>query len=122
MRANCLDVINQDYILTAKAKGASQFRIVRKHVLRNSILPIITLLGPQIAMTFSGAFVIERIFSIPGLGSYFVSSVTDRDYTMVMGQTIFLAFLFITSLLLVDIVYGLIDPRIRVSNDLKGGD
>ena len=121
MRANCLDVINQDYILTAKAKGASQFRLIRKHVLRNSILPIITLLGPQIAMIFGGAFVIEKIFAIPGLGSYFVSSVTDRDYTMIMGQTIFMAFLYIISLLVVDILYGLIDPRIRVSNDEKGG-
>lgn len=121
MRANCLDVINQDYILTAKAKGASQFRLIRKHVLRNSILPIITLLGPQIAMIFGGAFVVEKIFAIPGLGSYFVSSVTDRDYTMIMGQTIFMAFLYITSLLVVDILYGLIDPRIRVSSNRKGG-
>lgn len=120
MRANCLDVINQDYILTAKAKGASQFRLIRKHVLRNSILPIITLLGPQIAMIFGGAFVIEKIFAIPGLGSYFVSSVTDRDYTMIMGQTIFMAFLYIISLLVVDILYVLIDPRIRVPKDKKG--
>ncbi|NBG87204.1 ABC transporter permease [Isachenkonia alkalipeptolytica] len=115
MRANCLDVLNQDYILTAQAKGASQFRIIRKHIFRNSILPIVTLLGPQVAMIFSGSFVIERIFSIPGLGSYFVSSVTDRDYTMIMGQTIFIASLYIMSLVVVDILYALIDPRIKIS-------
>lgn len=114
MRANCLDVLNQDYIITAKSKGMSKFRLIRKHVLKNSILPIITLLGPQIALMFGGAFVIERIFAIPGLGSYFVSSVTDRDYTMVMGQTIFIAALYILSVLIVDILYGFIDPRIRV--------
>lgn len=117
MRANCLDVINQDYILTAKAKGVSKIRLVRKHVLRNAILPIITLLGPHIAMIFGGAFVIEKIFSVPGLGSYFVSSVTSRDYTMIMGQTIFIAFLYIVSLVVVDIVYSLVDPRIRISDD-----
>ena len=119
MRANCLDMLNQDYIITAKSKGMSKFRLIRKHVLKNSILPIITLLGPQIALMFGGAFVIERIFAIPGLGSYFVSSVTDRDYTMVMGQTIFIAALYILSVLIVDILYGFIDPRIRVSQ--RGG-
>ena len=119
MRANCLDVLNQDYIITAISKGMSKFRLIRKHVLKNSILPIITLLGPQIALMFGGAFVIERIFAIPGLGSYFVSSVTDRDYTMVMGQTIFIAALYILSVLIVDILYGFIDPRIRVSQ--RGG-
>ena len=119
MRANCLDVLNQDYISTARSKGMSRFRLIRKHVLKNSILPIITLLGPQIALMFGGAFVIERIFAIPGLGSYFVSSVTDRDYTMVMGQTIFIAALYILSVLIVDILYGFIDPRIRVSQ--RGG-
>ena len=119
MRANCLDVLNQDYIITAKSKGMSKFRLIRKHVLKNSILPIITLLGPQIALMFGGAFVIERIFAIPGLGSYFVSSVTDRDYTMVMGQTIFIAALYILSVLIVDILYGFIDPRLRISQ--RGG-
>lgn len=114
MRASCLDVINQDYIITAKAKGVSTFRLIRKHVLRNSILPIITLLGPQIALVFTGAFVIEKIFSIPGMGFYFVSSVLDQDYTMVMGQTIFIAALYIFSILIVDILYGFIDPRIRI--------
>lgn len=122
MRANCLDVLSQDYILTAKAKGMSKFRLIRKHVLKNAILPIVTLLGPQIALMFGGAFVVERIFSIPGLGAYFVSSVTDRDYTMVMGQTIFIAALYILSVLVVDILYGFIDPRIRKAQTGGGTD
>ncbi|WBW99382.1 ABC transporter permease [Oceanirhabdus sp. W0125-5] len=119
MRANCLDVIMQDYILTAKAKGVSKFSLVTKHVIRNAILPVITLLGPQIALVFTGSFVIESIFSIPGLGSYFVSSVSNRDYTMIMGQTVFISFLFVSSLLVVDLVYGLVDPRIRVGTGKK---
>ncbi len=119
MRANCLDVIGQDYILTAKAKGVSKLSLVFKHVIRNAILPAITLLGPQIANIFIGSFVVESIFAIPGLGQYFVSSISDRDYTMVMGQTIFISALFILSLFIVDIVYGLVDPRIRVSNSKR---
>lgn len=115
MRANCLDVIGQDYILTAKAKGVSKISLVFKHVIRNAILPAITLLGPQIAGIFTGSFVIESIFAIPGLGQYFVEAVSGRDYTMVMGQSIFVSSLFIIALFLVDIVYGLVDPRIRVS-------
>lgn len=117
MRANCLDVLGQDYIMTAEAKGVSKISLVIKHVIRNAILPAITILGPQIAMIFIGSFVIESIFSIPGLGQYFVSSVTDRDFTMVMGQTIFMSSLYIVALVVVDIVYGLVDPRIRLSSD-----
>ena len=116
MRANCLDVIGQDYIITAKAKGVSKVSLVFKHVIRNAILPAITLLGPQVANIFTGSFVVESIFSIPGLGQYFVSSVTDRDYTMIMGQSIFVSALFIIALFLVDVIYGLVDPRIRVSS------
>lgn len=115
MRANCLDVIGQDYILTAKAKGVSRVSLVWKHVIRNAILPAITILGPQIAGIFTGAFVVENIFSIPGLGQYFVSAVSDRDYNMVMGQAIFVSALYIVSLFFVDIIYSLIDPRIRVA-------
>lgn len=116
MRANCLDVIGQDYILTAKAKGVSKISLVFKHVIRNAILPAITLLGPQVANIFTGSFVVESIFAIPGLGQYFVSSITDRDYAMIMGQSIFVSALFILALFLVDIIYGLVDPRIRVSS------
>ncbi|PIE97542.1 MAG: peptide ABC transporter permease [Treponema sp.] len=113
MRSSYLDIINQDYILTARAKGAKKSRIIRSHILRNASLPIITMLGPQIAFAFTGTFIIESIFSVPGLGSYFVSSISERDYTMVMGQTVFIAFLYITSLIIVDIVYALVDPRIK---------
>jgi oligopeptide transport system permease protein len=115
MRANSLDVIGQDYVLTAKAKGVGKIALVWKHIIRNAILPAITILGPQIGNIFVGSFVIETIFSIPGLGAYFVQSVNNRDYTMILGQTIFVSFLFVFSLLMVDIVYGLVDPRIRLS-------
>jgi len=119
MRSNVLEVINQDYILTAQAKGVSPFNVVRKHVLRNAILPAITILGAQIAGIFTGSFVIEKIFSIPGLGSYYITSINDRDYTMIIGTTVFYAALFIISQLVVDLLYGVVDPRIRVSKDSK---
>lgn len=114
MRANCLDVLNQDYIMAAKAKGLSRFQIIKKHVIRNAILPIITLIGPQLARMFGGVFVVETIFSIPGLGAYFVESVANRDYTMIMGQTIFLSTLYILSTMIVDILYCVVDPRIKL--------
>lgn len=115
MRSSTLDVIGQDYILTAQAKGVSEAALVWKHIIRNAILPAITILGPQIAMVFTGAFVIETIFSIPGFGQYYVTSVTSKDYMMIIGQTIMVSVLYVVSLLIVDIIYGLIDPRIRVS-------
>ena len=115
MRANCLDVIGQDYVLTAKAKGISKLSLIWKHIIRNAILPAITILGPQLAGVFIGSFVIENIFAIPGLGQYLVSAINDRDYPMVMGQTMFVSTLLIVSLFVVDIVYGLVDPRIRVA-------
>ncbi|WP_299301940.1 ABC transporter permease [uncultured Fretibacterium sp.] len=120
MRASCLEVLSQDYILAARARGMSRLRLVRRHVLRNAILPIVTLLGPQIALMFGGAFVVERIFSVPGLGFYFVSSVGDRDYTLIMGQTVFLSALYILSMLAVDVLYGFLDPRIRFARDGGG--
>ncbi len=116
MKSSVLEVINQDYILTAQAKGVSSFNVTVKHVLRNAILPAITILGPRIAGIFTGSFVVEKIFGIPGLGFYYVNSINDRDYTMILGTTVFYAALFIIVQLLVDILYGLIDPRIRVSN------
>lgn len=121
MRANCLDVLNKDYILLARAKGMSNSYLIRHYVLKNSIMPVLTLLGPQIALMFGGAFVVEKIFAIPGLGSYFVSSVSDRDYTMVMGQTVFISSLYIISVLVVDILYGFIDPRIRLGGKGENG-
>ena len=115
MRSNILEIIGQDYILTAQAKGVSRFNVIRKHILRNAILPAITILGPQIAGIFTGSFVIEKIFGIPGLGFYYISSINDRDYTMIIGTTVFYAALFVISQLVVDLLYGAVDPRIRVS-------
>ena len=97
--------------------GERSLLIVRKHVVRNAILPAITILGPQIAGIFTGSFVIEKIFGIPGLGFYYISSINDRDYTMIIGTTVFYAALFVFSQLVVDILYGVVDPRIRVSKD-----
>jgi oligopeptide transport system permease protein len=114
LRANMLDVIDQDYIKTARAKGLSRNKVVLKHALRNSILPIITYLGPMTAFVVTGGVVVERIFNIPGLGKYFVETIMNRDYMMIMGTTIFLATLVITANFIVDILYRVIDPRIEL--------
>lgn len=114
VKSNMLDVMGQDYILTAEAKGLSRFHIMKDHVLRNAFLPCITLLGGQISGIFTGSFVVEKIFGIPGLGFYYVSSINDRDYTMIIGTTIFAAGLFVLAQMIIDIAYGLLDPRIRV--------
>lgn len=114
MRSSMLEVLGQDYMRTAKAKGLSQFAILFKHALRNAILPIVTYLGPLVAYTLTGSFVVEKIFTIPGLGSNFISSIINRDYTLIMGTTIFLAFLLITMNLVVDVAYKIIDPRIKL--------
>ncbi len=113
MRSSMLDVLGQDYLRTARAKGLSWFVSLFKHALRNAILPIVTYLGPLMAYILTGSFVVERIFNIPGLGSKFISSITDRDYPLIMGTTIFLAFLIITMNVVVDIVYKIVDPRIK---------
>jgi oligopeptide transport system permease protein len=114
MRSSMLEVLGQDYMRTAKAKGLSQFIMLFKHALRNAILPVVTYLGPLLAYTLTGSFVVEKIFTIPGLGNDFISSIINRDYTLIMGTTIFLAFLIITMNLMVDIAYKLIDPRIKL--------
>lgn len=119
MRNSTLSVISEDYITTAKAKGCSPSRTVRKHVLRNSMVPIVTMIGPALAGIFSGSFIIERMFSIPGLGFYYMKSVSDNDYTMIIGLTIFFAILYVGALVLVDILYGIVDPRIRVAKGSK---
>ncbi len=113
MRSSMLDVLGQDYMRTARAKGLSWFVSLFKHALRNAILPVVTYLGPLMAYILTGSFVVERIFNIPGLGSKFISSITDRDYPLIMGTTIFLAFLIITMNVVVDIVYKIVDPRIK---------
>ncbi len=115
VRSSVLEVLNADYILTARAKGVSRFNILRKHVFRNAMSPSLTLLGGRIAGVFTGSFVIEKVFSIPGLGFFFVKSISDRDYPMIIGTTLFFAVLFILSQLLVDILYVLVDPRIKLA-------
>lgn len=114
MRSSMLDVMGQDYMRTAKAKGVTTFKAIFKHALRNAILPVITYLGPLLAALMTGSFIIEKIFNIPGLGSEFVSSITSRDYPMIMGTTIFLAVFVIVMNLFVDIAYAFVDPRIKL--------
>jgi len=115
MRAGMLEVVQQDYIKTAKAKGLSKWRITWKHQIRNAIMPVVTMLGPVVAAVLTGTFVIEALFAIPGMGKYYVESVQMQDYTMVLGMTIFYGSFLIIANLLVDIAYGLIDPRIRLA-------
>lgn len=114
MRASMLEVLGQDYIRTARAKGLSQNKVLFKHALRNAMLPVITYLGPLLAYAVTGSVVVEKIFTIPGLGEEFISSIVNRDYTMIMGTTIFLAALLIIMNMLVDIAYTIVDPRIKL--------
>ena len=114
MRSSLLDVMGQDYMRTARAKGVSQFMILFKHALRNAILPVITYVGPMLASLMTGSFVVEKIFSVPGLGRDFVSAITNRDYTMIMGTTILLSSMVIIANVIVDILYKIIDPRIKL--------
>lgn len=114
LKSNMLDVMGQDYILTAEAKGVDRFHILKDHVLKNAFLPCMTLLVGQVSGIFTGSFVVEKIFGIPGLGFYYVSSINDRDYTMIIGTTIFAAALFVLVQLIVDVAYSILDPRIRI--------
>lgn len=114
MRSSMLDVLGQDYMRTAKAKGLAGGKILFKHALRNAILPVITYVGPLLAYTVTGSFVVEKIFTIPGLGGEFITAINGRDYTLIMGTTIFLATLIILMNVVVDIVYKLVDPRIKL--------
>ena len=114
MRSSMLDVMGQDYMRTARAKGVSNFMSIFKHAMRNAILPVITYLGPLLASLMTGSFIIEKIFNIPGLGSEFVGAITSRDYPMIMGTTIFLAVFIIAMNVIVDITYAIVDPRIKL--------
>lgn len=114
MRSSMLDVLGQDYMRTAKAKGLAGGKILFKHALRNAILPVITYVGPLLAYTVTGSFVVEKIFTIPGLGGEFITAINGRDYTLIMGTTIFLATLIILMNVVVDIVYKIVDPRIKL--------
>jgi ABC-type dipeptide/oligopeptide/nickel transport system permease component len=117
MRSSLLEIVNQDYIRTAKAKGLPPWRIFLSHQLRNGILPVITLLGPALAGITTGGFVVESVFAIPGLGRYFVQAVQQLDYTVIMGLTVFYGAFLVLMVVLVDIVYGFVDPRIRVAKE-----
>lgn len=115
LRSSMLEAMGQDYIRTAKAKGMSVFIITFKHAMRNSLIPVITYIGPLVAYTLTGAFVVEKVFNIPGLGRYFIKSIENRDYNMIMGTTVFLAALIIIMNLVCDILYKIVDPRIKLS-------
>ncbi|MBG9449937.1 ABC transporter permease [Cytobacillus firmus] len=119
-RSSMLEVLANDYIKTAKSKGLSRGVITVKHTIRNALLPVVTYMGPLTAGILTGSFVIERIFGIPGLGAHFVTSINNRDYTVIMGVTVFYSILLLVSILLVDIAYGIIDPRIKLAGGKKG--
>ncbi len=115
-RSSMLDAMGQDYIRTARAKGVSEFKVVAKHALKNALTPVITYLGTLIASLLTGSFVVERLFSISGIGRYFVQSISDRDYTMIMGITIFFGIFVVICNLIADIMLAIIDPRVKLTN------
>ncbi len=117
MRSSMLEVLGQDYIKTAKSKGIPRATVILKHAVRNAILPIVSVLGTLISNLLVGSFVIEKIFGIPGLGMFFVMSISNRDYTLIMGTTVFYSIILIIMLLLVDIAYIFIDPRISLTKE-----
>lgn len=113
-KTSMLDALGQDYIRTANAKGVASWKVIFKHALRNAVIPVITYVGPMLAYILTGSLVVENIFTIGGLGSKFVSGITNRDYTMIMGTTMFLSIIMVTMNLLTDIIYSIIDPRIKL--------
>lgn len=115
MRSNMLEVLQEDYIRTARAKGLKNRVIIYRHAIRNALMPVVTYLGPMVASIFTGSFVVESIFAIPGLGRYFVNSVFNRDYTLIMGLTIFYSIFLMMMNLLVDLSYAVIDPRVKIT-------
>ncbi|MBZ4687442.1 MAG: ABC-type transporter, integral rane subunit [Clostridiales bacterium] len=114
MRSSMLEVLGQDYIKTARAKGLPKIVIIYRHTIKNAIIPVVTYLGPLTAAILTGSFVVENIFAIPGLGKHFVTSIYNRDYTVIMGVTVFYSILLVTLNLLVDLAYAVIDPRIKL--------
>lgn len=113
-KTSMLDVLGQDYVRTARAKGVARMKVIFKHTLRNALIPVITYVGPMTASILTGSLVVEKIFTIGGLGAKFVDGITNRDYPMIMGTTIFLAVLMVTMNLITDIVYKIVDPRIKL--------
>lgn len=119
MRTEMLDVLNQDYIITARAKGLNQWEILIRHAIRNSILPVVTILGPIVINLLTGSLAVENVYSIPGIGSLFVDCIKGNDYPVIMGITIFYAAFYMFVILIVDLLYSVIDPRIRLSRDME---
>lgn len=117
MRTSMLDVLSSDYIKTAKAKGLSEKAILWKHAIRNAIMPVVTVLGPIAAAVLTGGFVVENVFSIAGMGKFFVLAIKENDYTLIAGTTLFYGAFLIFAVLIVDILYGVIDPRINLANE-----
>lgn len=120
MRSCMLDVLQQEYITTARAKGLSPVDILTRHAVKNAVMPVVTYLGPLVATVFTGSFVVESIFAVPGLGRYFVNSVLNRDYTLILGCTVFYAMFLMLMNLIVDIIYFFLDPRIKTAQ--SGGE
>ena len=114
LKSSMLDVVNQDYVLTAESKGLSRAQVVRRHILRNSFIPVMTQLPMSVAMCITGSFFIESIYAIPGIGQYFVTSVNNQDLSIVLGLTVFLSLIYIVVLFITDILYALVDPRISM--------
>lgn len=114
LKTSMLDVVNQDYVLTAESKGLSRGRIIGKHILRNSFIPVVTQLPMSVGMCITGSFFIESIFSIPGIGQYYVTAVNNQDLSIVLGETVLLSILYIVILFITDILYAVVDPRIAM--------
>ncbi len=119
-RSSVLDALSQDYIKTARSRGISTRRLLCHHALRNALLPVVSYIGPLAAALLTGSFIVESIFAIPGLGRHFVTSIYNRDYTVILGITIFYSFLIIFMNLIIDLIYPLLDPRIRLQNHKEG--
>ena len=115
-RSSMLEALEQDYVRTARSKGVSEILVVTKHALKNALTPVITYLGPLVAGLLTGGFVVERLFSVPGMGRYFVQSISDRDYTMIMGIVIFYGIFVVICNLVSDILLAIVDPRVKLSN------
>ncbi|HEX7230832.1 MAG TPA: ABC transporter permease [Candidatus Binatia bacterium] len=113
LRSNLIEILDEDFVRTARAKGAREQAVIAKHALRNSLIPILTVMGPLIAALLTGSFVVEYVFAIPGMGRFFITAVTDRDYPLIMGVTLVYTTILVAANLAVDLLYGWIDPRIR---------
>ena len=114
-RTTMLEVIRQDYIRTERSKGVPEFQVIGKYALKNSVLPVVTYVGPMVAALLTGTFIIEKLFSVPGLGRYFISAINDRDYSVTLGLTVFVGAMIIVCNLVVDILYAVIDPRVKIT-------